>query len=117
MSYNYRYNIEKDIEQYLEDNQWRIDKEKTKEELYEELYDLLWVEDSVTGNGSGSYTFNNEEAKNNVIVNQELLGTAIEEFCIDSETLKNKFFDYEWQDVTIRCFLLGECLWKVLKTS
>ena len=25
--------------------------------LYDDLYDILWFDDSVTGNGSGSYTF------------------------------------------------------------
>lgn len=33
---------------------------------WEEAYDALFVDDSVTGNGSGSYTFNAAEARENV---------------------------------------------------
>ena len=40
---------------------------KDPDELYETLYDELWVDDSVTGNGSGSYTFNREKAKEYVL--------------------------------------------------
>ena len=34
-----------------------------REELEEVVNDNLWCDDSVTGNGSGSYTFNREAAK------------------------------------------------------
>lgn len=30
------------------------------------VYDELWIDDSVTGNGSGSYTFNSYKAEENV---------------------------------------------------
>lgn len=87
------------------------------EEAYEELYDDLWTEDNVTGNGSGSYTFNRCEAKEYVTDNMDLCIEALKEFCIDSETIAEKFLceDWEYFDVTIRCYLLGECLSEVLE--
>lgn len=43
-------------------SEWDYLKDKDKEEIF----DILFLEDSVTGNGSGSYTFSSYEASQNI---------------------------------------------------
>lgn len=47
--------------EYIEENfDYLKDKDK------EEIFDILFLEDSVTGNGSGSYTFSTYQAEQNI---------------------------------------------------
>lgn len=80
------------------------EKLQERDDWEQELNDDLWTADSVTGNASGSYTFNAWEAEENVCHNLDLLGEALEEFGSDMDVLKN---GAEACDVTIRCYLLG----------
>ena len=116
--YNYLEELKKDIKTYLEDNfDYKFSDCETKEELQEELYDILWTEDSVTGNGSGSYTFCRETAKNHVVENTDLCAEALKEFCVESETIVEKFLSEDWEyfDVTIRCYMLGWAISEVIE--
>lgn len=73
MKYNYLESLKRDIRMYLKENnitKWDWD----------ELEEALWVEDSVTGNGSGSYTFNTYEAERCLKGNLKLLEKALTEF-------------------------------------
>lgn len=111
---DYREEMAQDIRDYINEN---IDLEEyTREDLEEKLNDDLWIEDSVTGNASGSYTFNSYEAREKVLENPDLVKEMINEFCIDAQTVGEKFLDEEWEwfDVSIRCYLLGECIGTVL---
>ena len=73
-----------------------------------ELYDDLFIDDSVTGNGSGSYTFSSYDAKMNVIDDLEELVEEIEfQF---GEIPSEKRYDWEYIDVSVRCALLGEAI-------
>ena len=83
-----------------------------RDALVEHLNDELWTCDSVTGNASGSYTFSRLQAREYVIDNGELLEEAIREFCVDAETVAEKFLaeDWEYFDVTIRCYVLSEAI-------
>lgn len=112
--YNYLESMKEDINEYLEENKELL--ELDREELEEKLNDDLWINDSVTGNASGSYTFNRCEAKENLEENEDLLREALSEFCVDAETIAEKFLseDYEYFDVTIRCYLLGAAISEVL---
>ena len=120
---NYFEQVKQDIEQYLADNEWRFDitdlGSEDPDEVREEFYNILWVEDSVTGNASGSYTFNREEAKENVLNDMETVGEALKEFGIDAETIGNKFINEDWEyfDVTARCYVLGSALDEVLREN
>lgn len=116
MAYDYREAMKDDIVQYIEEN-INLDEYEDNDELYEALDEDLWVADSVTGNGSGSYTFNREEAKKYVVDNMDLVGEMIEEFDIDTKTIGEKFKEQDWEyfDVSIRCYLLGEVLGEVLE--
>ena len=113
--YNYLEAMKQDIMDYIR-NEVNTNEFSNREELEESLNDDLWTVDSVTGNGSGSYTFNRAEAEEYVNDNSDLLRKAISEFCIDSETVAEKFLDadYEYFDVTIRCYLLGQAISEAL---
>lgn len=79
------------------------------EKTISDLNDRLWVEDSVTGNASGSYTFNTAKAEENLAGNLELLANALEDY-----GEQDKAFDFlrrpEMADVTIRCYLLSQAV-------
>ena len=113
MNYNYLEAMKEDIRNYIEEND--IDIEDSN--IEETLNDDLWIEDSVTGNGSGSYTFNSYKAKENLEGNEDLVREMCQEFCIDAETIADKFLneDYEYFDVSIRCYLLGQAIAEVLE--
>lgn len=115
MMYNYLEAMKSDIMDYIH-NEVNTNEFASREELEESLNDDLWTVDSVTGNGSGSYTFSRSEAEEYVNDNNDLLREAISEFCVDSETVAEKFLDadYEYFDVTIRCYLLGQAISEAL---
>ena len=77
--------------------------------------DDLFINDSITGNASGSYTFNSYTAKEYIFNNIDLLNEAITEFCED-DVIGEKFLneEWEWMDVTIRCYLLGQAISEAL---
>ena len=79
-----------------------------REELEEIAHDELWADDSVTGNGSGSYFFSTWKAVEALCHNWDLLAEACEEFGEDiGEAVKQ---GAEACDVTIRCYLLGQAI-------
>lgn len=107
MEYNYLEAVTADAKQAILENldNWDfID----REELEEKARDSLWVNDSVTGNGSGSYTFNAWQAEENICHNWDLLKEACDEFCDNVEHAIEQGAEY--CDVTIRCYLLGQAI-------
>lgn len=79
------------------------------EDMRDELNDVLWTEDSVTGNGSGSYTFSRIMAELYLIGNSDLYEQALED-------LGGKFDpEPENRDIAIRCYLLGGAIDKALE--
>lgn len=113
--YDYHKAIKEDIRVYIGENY-------TPEEIADQLLDIdafqeklndkLWIEDSVTGNGSGSYTFSTWKAEEYICHNLDLLAEAAAEFCCDVDILKN---GAEHCDVTIRCYLLGQAIAETLE--
>lgn len=87
--------------------------EENRDEVEIELYDDCFVSDSVTGNASGSYTFNTWQAEENLCHNLDLLGEALSEFGANPAEIEI-MESPESCDVTIRCYLLSECISKVL---
>lgn len=119
MKYNYCEAIRNDVLNYIKENytiQEQIENLEDRDEWEEKLNDGLWVEDSVTGNASGSYTFNRCQAREYVIEWLDVLKDALEDFGTPSETIVNNFLNEEWEyfDVTIRCYLLGGAINKAL---
>ena len=104
--YDYRMHVTADAE-YFVFNEMELDVTRfaDDDELAEYIKDELWAEDSVTGNGSGSYTFSTWTAEEYLCHNYDLLREACEEFCCEVRDLP---FEAEAADVTIRCYLLGE---------
>ena len=110
--YNYREALREDIRNYITENEITVTPD-TVDELEDRLRDELFCEDSVTGNGSGSYTFNAWRAEENLCHNLDLLGEALEEFDCSSDYLAKK--GAEACDVTIRCYLMPQVLGQVLR--
>lgn len=118
--YNYLEEIKSDIEQYLEDNlEYEYSDCTDIDELEERLNDDLFIKDCITGNASGSYTFNRYKAQEYVVDNMDELKDALENFCIDAETVVDKFINEVWEyfDVTIRCHLLSQAISEVLEEN
>lgn len=105
--YNYEIEMREDIKNYIQEND-----RTAANTTFNDLYDELWIADSVTGNGSGSYTFNSAEAAKNLMENDGLVTDALLYFDIDNDVISEKFLnhDYEYFDVTIRCYLLRSVL-------
>lgn len=118
MKYNYLESMKEDIKNYIEENK---DNESYNwdnlEEVKELLYDDLWIDDSVTGNGSGSYYCNSYKARESLAGNEDLLVEALEEFGNDAESYKRSLTDPEFADVTIRCYLLSQAIDEALKET
>ena len=106
MSYDYREAVKEDVLDYVKNEIDFVDFE-TIEELEEKLNEELFVCDSVTGNASGSYTFDTYEAEENLTHNWDLLEEALDEFGFDENPISK---GAEWCDVTIRCYLLGSAI-------
>jgi GNAT superfamily N-acetyltransferase len=114
-SYNYLQHLEEDIENVLGDylDIENIDDcEMSRATVENMLYENLWTDDSVTGNGLGSYTFNAALAEEYLEGNWELASEAYREFGYDEEDIFAK--GPEAADVTIRCYLLSQAISNVL---
>lgn len=120
MAYDYRETVKADVKQWVADNfeyiEDNVDDVTDRDEVREFLYDTLFVDDAVTGNASGSYTFNRWRAEEYVKDNLDLAVEALREFGYDMEHFGQKIADEEWEylDVTIRCYLLGEAVEEVI---
>ena len=105
--YNYRESVLKDVRDYITNHYSR---EKLKEladdldELGEKLHNEMWTADSVTGNRSGSYKCNLWQAEENLCHNLDLIQEVAREFGELDLTRP------ESCDVSIRCYLLDECI-------
>ena len=114
-TYDYRQAVLDDVKQYIEDN-YSVEEIKglisDRDAAYEKLNDEMWTADSVTGNGSGSYTFNTYKAEEYLMHNLDLLAEAVDEFGGSTDVLKD---GVEACDVTIRCYLLGQAIYDALE--
>lgn len=109
--YNYRESVLEDVREYISDNYTREELKELADDLDElenKLDDIMWTADSVTGNGSGSYTFNSWQAEENLCHNMDLVQEVSREF--GELDLTNP----ESCDVSIRCYYLRECINEVL---
>lgn len=113
--YNYLDAIKADVKTIISEDITLSDYED-RNDLESALNDLCWLEDNVTGNGSGSYTFDSYKAKEYLEGNEDLVREMCKEFCVPAETIAEKFLeeDYEYFDVSVRCYLLGQAISEVL---
>lgn len=99
---DYKEQIKQDLREYAQDCRGGCSDMET-------FHDWAYLADSVTGNGSGSYTFNSRQAVENIkdlIFSDELL-EMFEDFGYDRVPFEK---GPEYIDVSIRCFLLDECI-------
>ena len=109
--YNYESEVKNDVIEY--GNEWLSYNNETVtenniDEIRDRLHEAMWMSDSVTGNGSGSYTFNRWVAEENLCHNMDLFIEAAEEFGSDMARLIEE--GAEVMDVTIRCYLFPRLL-------
>jgi hypothetical protein len=111
-NYDYKEAVRNDVKEYINEeinfNDWK----GNRDGLEEHLNDTLFICDSVTGNASGSYTFNSYKAEENICHNLDLLGEALQEFGCTPGYLIDK--GAEAADVTIRCYLLPGAISDIL---
>lgn len=104
--YNYLEQVTSDAKEAILEHmdEWEFD---DRDELEQIANDELWIDDSVTGNASGSYYCNSWGAEEALCHNWDLLADAIEELGGDADILRQGAEAY---DVTIRCYLLGQAI-------
>lgn len=105
--YNYLEAVTADAKEAILEhiNDWDFN---DREELEEIANDVLWIDDAVTGNASGSYYCNTWRAEEALCHNRDLLEEAADEFGQDMDELFRACA--ETADVTIRCYLLGQAI-------
>ena len=114
--YNYYDAVKSDVLEYIK-NEIDFAEFDSLDELEDYLNDTLFVEDSVTGNASGSYTFNRRAAKEYVLDNMDLLDKMAQEFSVNAVMICEKFINEDWEyfDVCIRCYVLVACIAEALE--
>jgi hypothetical protein len=118
--YDYYENIRADVQHYFDEklNLGNFRDERGGidwDEVEEFLNDELWTDDSVTGNGSGSYLFSTWEAEEALCHNWDLLYEALQAFdCQHIDVIKK---GVKWADVTIRCYLLPWAIAEVIEAA
>jgi hypothetical protein len=106
-NYNYLEAVTEDVREYIREE---INLEEWKgnaDGLAEHLNEALWITDSVTGNASGSYTFNTWKAEEYLAHNWDILAEALTEFCCECNPIEK---GAEWCNVTFRCYILGQAI-------
>ena len=69
--YDYRDALREDVMNYIKEHEVKVTT-WNRDEMQERLYDDMFISDSVTGNASGSYTFNSWRAEENICHNMDL---------------------------------------------
>ena len=118
IDYNYRNEVTRKVWQHVIYNYTDEElKQIGREELAEKLNDDLWADDDVTGNGSGSYFCSREKARECVTCDdnaEDYIREMVADFGMDAKTIADHLFDWEYWDVSIRCYLLGQCIEEAL---
>ena len=116
---NYIESVRECVSDYIQENYTSeeiSEKMQDREAFAEELNDNCWIADEVTGNASGSFTFSRSEAKENVLSDIDTIREALQEFCVEADTIAKTFLDEDWEyfDVTARCYVLGQAIEEAL---
>ena len=126
-NYNYLEAVKEDVETWLVDNSSQFEEIKDNNEIdgvidwdgvKDDLNEILWSEDSVTGNGSGSYTFNSEKARKYVLDGDGLqyLENLVNEGWLTYESIGKYITDCDFEnlDVSLRCYFLSQAIEEVI---
>ena len=110
-NYNYFEAVKDDVRDRLGD--YKRGYNEPLEEYQERLNDEFWTDDSVTGNGSGSYTFSTAKAREFVLAGVEQVLEACREFDISFGELIEAG-EWERLDVIARCYYLRQAIDEVV---
>lgn len=109
--YNYFESIYDDVVQWFKDDPEMLAEFVALNEACaaDFAFNQLWLEDSITGNCSGSYWFSTWKAEEALCHNMELIYECIQDGLMSWESLENP----EGVDVVIRCNLLPDVVIQV----
>lgn len=126
-NYNYLEAVKEDVKTWLEDNSSQFEEIKDNnkidgvidwEGVKDDLNETLWNEDSITGNGSGSYTFNSEKARSYVLDGDgwQYLEDLASEGWLTYESIGKDVTSYNFEslDVALRCYFLSQAIEEVV---
>lgn len=119
MYYNYRENVKNDVINAILEN-YSIEEIarnifEDRDDFEQKLNDDLWIDDSVTGNASGSYTCNTWKAEENICHNWDLIEESANAFGIEAVISDGYERGPEYWDVSIRCYLLYSAISEALE--
>lgn len=117
MTWNdYRAQVKQDALDATEDLMDQIIDQNEHTISVQELVDTLWVDDSVTGNASGSYTMDRARAQKYIaeVVWSAEFADAMQDWGMNASDLEKQ--GPEAIDVTIRCYVLGEVAQEVAES-
>lgn len=112
--YDYFKSVKEDIQEKLNDwfDDHNIEDYSCIDDIVKDVHDKFFIDDSITGNASGSYTFNSWQAEENLCHNIDLLKDALNEL---GGELNDYIDSAEACDVTIRCYVLGQVIYEVVE--
>ena len=114
--YNYYEAVKEDVieavtnnynDRYMELIRERLEMGGDTYDVVEALHDAMWIDDSITGNVSGSYWCNAWKAEEAIAHNWDLISEVSSEYMMDFSA---NDFSAEAMDVSIRCYLLNPVL-------
>ena len=106
--YNYLENVKKDVRKFIDEYKNYLP--DNREEIEKQLNDMLWNDDTITGNETGSYFRDTDRAAEAIAFNWDLLAEALDAF--GYENIKN---GANCCDVIIRCYLLPQAIAEVIE--
>lgn len=126
-NYNYLEAVKDDVKTWLVDNSSQFEEIKDNNKIdgvidwdgvKDDLNETLWNDDSITGNGSGSYTFNSKKAREYVLNGDGLqyLEDLVNEGWLTYESIGKYITDYNFEslDVSLRCYFLSQAIEEVI---
>ena len=125
-NYNYLEAVKDDVETWLVDNSSQFEEIKDNNKIdgvidwdgvKEDLNDILWNEDSITGNGSGSYTYSRKKARDYLFDDGlQYLEDLVDEGWLTYESIGKDITDYNFEslDVSLRCYFLSQAIEEVI---
>lgn len=109
--YDYLENVTEDVKTWINDNIEEVKAREDREDARGFLNDRLFNCDAVTGNASGSYTFNSYQAAEYLAHNWDEVVEVAEEWGEVADMSKGP----EYWDVCLRCYHLGAAIDKALE--
>lgn len=117
--YDYERHIIDDIKEYIENSPEMLPDPKEYDDFVEYWYNILYDEDSITGNGFTWYD-TEENCAEYISHNMDLVREAAHEYIFEDAGIN--LIDYlernelaRYLDCTVRCYLLYGCIEKALE--